>query len=657
MSHKTIYIDIDEEITSIIDRIRKAVANEVIIVVPKQALLIQSLVNLKLLKKECVRRKKKVMIVTQDRIGKKLIEKAGIQVQAKPDNLDAEDESERFAAPREPRGFFKEQEEILREEDEEEKAIGSASFFEGSPPAPAGALLPEDLAADAQGKIQQKEKTAPVRAKKPFSRSKVREEKVKMSDIVMAEVSPPLQAQEAPPARAAEIHGGKKKKAAKVTGRKVSVQSEASQSPNFASRESQRQQNIKAEDFFQSSFSSKASFHAKEEKILRTARVKGKAGKYFFLFLISFVVLVGLAGAYYFLPSANVTVELAGRQKSISQLIDASTDLTGLDAGQAKIPAVREESVKENSEEFDATGENAQGGGKAGGSVVIYNEYSPEDQPLVATTRLETTDGKIFRITKNTVVPGTSQVGNEKKPGAVEVAVAADRQGEEYNIGPSDFKITGFKGGPKFDKFYAKSAKAMAGGGGTGATTVSAENLAQAKEKMIEEAKAQALEEWKNKFGQERRFFDSTVKTELLSSSFSEKAGAQTAKFSCNVKVKVSTLSFSEGDVKSVIEGKSGGNGDAVRLNAGENINYLLAESDWDKGTLRFETKADASAVSDVDLENFKKGILGKKSGQIEEMIKSYPAITKVDVTFWPFFADRVPLNEKRVKIEIKEEK
>ena len=124
MSHKTIYIDIDEEITSIVDRVRKATANEVIIVVPKRALLIQSLVNLKLLKKETNRRRKRLMIVTQDRIGKKLIEKAGIQVQGKMDDSLADDEifedSSRKIHSEIPTEIFV----------EEKSAVGSNDYFD-----------------------------------------------------------------------------------------------------------------------------------------------------------------------------------------------------------------------------------------------------------------------------------------------------------------------------------------------------------------------------------------------------------------------------------------------------------------------------------------------------------------------------------------------
>ncbi|MDD5489950.1 MAG: hypothetical protein PHP25_04710, partial [Candidatus Moranbacteria bacterium] len=145
MSHKTLYIDIDEEITSIVDRVRKASADEVIVVVPKRALLIQSLVNLKLLKKEANRRKKRLMIVTQDRIGKKLIEKAGIQVQGKMDETLADDEifddNSRRIQPEIP--------EELAEDDEE--VVGSSEYFDEPFPAPASA--PEPRSDENIGKI------------------------------------------------------------------------------------------------------------------------------------------------------------------------------------------------------------------------------------------------------------------------------------------------------------------------------------------------------------------------------------------------------------------------------------------------------------------------------------------------------------------------
>ena len=57
-SHQTIYLESDEEITSVVDRLRKSEAKEIILVIPKGTALLQSIVNLKLLKKEAEKLKK-----------------------------------------------------------------------------------------------------------------------------------------------------------------------------------------------------------------------------------------------------------------------------------------------------------------------------------------------------------------------------------------------------------------------------------------------------------------------------------------------------------------------------------------------------------------------------------------------------------------------
>lgn len=101
---------------------------------------------------------------------------------------------------------------------------------------------------------------------------------------------------------------------------------------------------------------------------------------------------------------------------------------------------------------------------KSSGNIIIYNSYSSKTQKLIKRTRFETPDGKIYRIDKSVVVPGTTVQGGEIVPGSVEVTVYADIPGEEFNIGLTDFTIPGFKGDPRFSKFYARSKTPMEDG-------------------------------------------------------------------------------------------------------------------------------------------------------------------------------------------------
>jgi len=77
---KIIYLDSDEEITSVLDKVKKAESAQLILVVPKGATLIQSLVNLKLLVKKASEWKKTVALVTADRTGRNLASLAGLTV-------------------------------------------------------------------------------------------------------------------------------------------------------------------------------------------------------------------------------------------------------------------------------------------------------------------------------------------------------------------------------------------------------------------------------------------------------------------------------------------------------------------------------------------------------------------------------------------------
>lgn len=84
MERETIYLDNDEEITSVVDKLKSADSGSLDIVIPKDALLLQSVVNLKILKKQAEGLSKEITVVTQDKVGKKLAEQIGIPVVEKP---------------------------------------------------------------------------------------------------------------------------------------------------------------------------------------------------------------------------------------------------------------------------------------------------------------------------------------------------------------------------------------------------------------------------------------------------------------------------------------------------------------------------------------------------------------------------------------------
>ncbi len=77
---KVLYIEIDEEVTSIYDQIRRVKQKDIFLVIPRKSVLFQSVINLRILKSKAQKAKKNLHLVTTDRVGRHLALKAGIPV-------------------------------------------------------------------------------------------------------------------------------------------------------------------------------------------------------------------------------------------------------------------------------------------------------------------------------------------------------------------------------------------------------------------------------------------------------------------------------------------------------------------------------------------------------------------------------------------------
>ncbi len=84
---QTFYIENDEEIISVIGRLRRSSSEENYFVFPKRALVLQSIVNLRLFQREAEKLGKRIVIVTQDEAGMLLAEKAGLTAERYTDDF------------------------------------------------------------------------------------------------------------------------------------------------------------------------------------------------------------------------------------------------------------------------------------------------------------------------------------------------------------------------------------------------------------------------------------------------------------------------------------------------------------------------------------------------------------------------------------------
>lgn len=75
-----VFVEIDEEITTIFDRIKKIKNADVYLVVPERSILLQNIINLKILKRKVSEVEKDLNLITTDEIGIGFANEIGLSV-------------------------------------------------------------------------------------------------------------------------------------------------------------------------------------------------------------------------------------------------------------------------------------------------------------------------------------------------------------------------------------------------------------------------------------------------------------------------------------------------------------------------------------------------------------------------------------------------
>lgn len=181
--------------------------------------------------------------------------------------------------------------------------------------------------------------------------------------------------------------------------------------------------------------------HSKENK----SNINSK----YTLWFVALVSVVFLLFALSFLFSrAKVTVNPKMQDLVLDENLSATKD-SSTDGLAFQLISLSDKEIK-----TVPGGEQKDVSVKAKGTIVIYNAFSSKPQPLNINTRLEGSNGKMYMTDIKVIVPG---IAKDNTPGHVEVSISGAGAGEEYNSGPLDFKIFGFKGTPKYTKIYAIS--------------------------------------------------------------------------------------------------------------------------------------------------------------------------------------------------------
>ncbi len=295
---------------------------------------------------------------------------------------------------------------------------------------------------------------------------------------------------------------------------------------------------------------------------------------------------------------------------------------------------------------------------KAFGNVTIYNELIATPQKLIAKTRLETTDGKVYRLTKPVTIPGAISKNGKIIPGQASVDVEADQVGKEYNIVQDIvLKVLAFKGTTKYSKIYAKSKTAIAGGISGQIKTISDDTLgksvADLKQKLSDSLEKKSLTQIPPGYllYQDAAFVDfQDNKDELYTASGDS--------FNLIVSGELLALIIKTDELENFIATKkiTDFNGADVTISSLPKFSFsLIGKRIIDPNNISnfsFRLTGTSTIVWNYDENLLKTKLLGIKKYDHQKVFKEFPMIEKAEATLRPFWLRSFPSDINRIKIE-----
>lgn len=563
-----VYVDVDDEITSIIDKVNDSDQKIVALVLPKRSTVLQSIVNMKLLKRSADGSNKHVVLVTTESGLMPLAGAVGLHVAATPQS--------KPAIPRGP-GAAKDETENI-----DEPSFDDDSAFDTSA------------------------KTAVTAGTGAFAAKEAVEETIQLDNDETPDASPVGRA------AAAAAGGGKAaKKAAKANkgkNKKLKV-------PNF------------------NSFRSR-------------------------LFLgigVLVLLIVGFVFANIVLPKASVAI------RTDSENVDTTLDVTfdtaakAVDTTKLIVPSTVEQVQKTTTQAVEASGQENRGE-KARGEIEIsatnVQICQPSAQPIVIPAGTGVSSGSNTYVTQKNVRLGR-QGGSCTLQDRTDVV--AVKGGAASNLARGSALVVSGQ-----SSVEAAASREITGGTDNIIKIINQSDINSAKEKLASQVDAAVEAELKGKLDDKGLFIiPESFNAGTPEITASAKAGDQVDSVTVTQKTTYSVTAAKKADLERIVT-------TAVEKEIDKDKQKVL-NTGIDKSVFKLQNQQNNSAQvlmsmdttslvgPQLDDNELKNQVAGKKAAEAESIIKEYPGVTEVEVKYSPFWVSSIPGKTDKITITYEE--
>jgi len=369
------------------------------------------------------------------------------------------------------------------------------------------------------------------------------------------------------------------------------------------------------------------------------------------ILVVLILVTLSTFAAYWYLPTAEVTLWVAPKDLVHRFDLLAKTNLQTVDLASLSVPATVLDATVSDKASTSTTGTKTVGT-KATAKVTIFNGTDGPYKFAVGTSLTSPSGLKYLTLEAVSVASASGTVVTNLQPGKAEVKVEAAQIGSEYNLDANTtLKVASFS----TKDIAAQNTDAFTGGTSKKVQAVAKEDLSKLRTTLSDKLKTKAAEDLTGKVSDTSTLIVDSITTQTKSEDFSAKQGDEADTLELTLTLQAQGLVVKDTDLSQLVDSQV-----APLVPPGyrffQDPKPSFTVKKIDKDAITFTAQISSQLLPKVDEYTVLQNIIGKYPNQAQEYLKAIPGVTKVEFVVspaLPSFFSTLPHVSKNIKLEI----
>lgn len=365
---------------------------------------------------------------------------------------------------------------------------------------------------------------------------------------------------------------------------------------------------------------------------------------------LTLLILAAVFGVAQFASKATVTIYLKAVKNDLNQIIELRSAVVADDVQKQILKGEKIDLTKTHTLTVPASGEG-KGSGRAKGTITIYNS-SNQSLSLVAGTRFQSPEGKIYRSTKRIYIPASSE---ERK---VDFEVVAEEGGEKYNVSAkAEFKIPGLVATVWTDRLRAVAEDGISGGSSGDIKVVSLDDLVQGRTALEKEIEAILTNELKLRYPK-YLFPEELGVLNIKLADISHKVGQPADRISFSGVGELKTIGVEKDRLINFLKDLAAKDSlkqqNNIRITDLNITGFKIIDLDPKLQYLRAEVSGTVGMKGDIDLRSVTNQLAGKTLKDVKKILAQNSSIENAEASIWPFWSETLPTDPDQIEVKVK---